>query len=242
MALPTHLAIIMDGNGRWAQARGRRRNYGHVKGAKVARATIEECVRLGIKNLTLYTFSTENWLRPFEEVSFLMGLLEKHLQKERETLIKNNIRFFTIGDQSRLPKGVISELNKTKEATAGNTGMNLIFALSYGGRQEITAAAQRLAQEALAGRLRPEEIDESLFDSYLSTSEIPDPDLIVRTSGEFRISNFLLWQAAYSEFFISDQPWPDFTMKELHRALELYSKRERRFGRVPLAPAVQPTS
>lgn len=231
----------MDGNGRWAQARGRPRNYGHVRGARIARQTIEECAKLGIKYLTLYTFSTENWLRPFEEVSFLMSLLEKHLRKERETLIRNNIRFHTIGDSSRLPRGVVAELNKTIEATASNTGMNLVFALSYGGRQEIAATAQRLAKDAVAGKIRPEDIDEALFDASLTTSGIPDPDLIIRTSGEFRISNFLLWQAAYSEFYICDVSWPEFTMAELERALNFYQKRERRFGRVLPAPSPLPS-
>jgi undecaprenyl diphosphate synthase len=238
LAIPQHVAIIMDGNGRWAQSKGRPRNYGHLKGAKVARKIIEECARIGIKNLTLYTFSTENWLRPFEEVSFLMSLLEKHLRRQRATLIKNNIRFHCIGDHSKLPKNVTQELKNTIEATAGSTGMNLVFAVSYGGRQEIAAAAKKLAEEALRGRINIEDIDESLFDSYLTTTAVPDPDLIIRTSGEFRISNFMLWQAAYSEFYISSLPWPDFTIKELQQALSLYEKRERRFGRV--GPSVSP--
>lgn len=231
----------MDGNGRWAQSRGQPRNFGHIKGAKVARETIEECARIGIKHLTLYTFSTENWLRPFEEVSFLMNLLEKQLEKERETLIRNNVRFNTIGDRTKLPQGVLAQLDKTIEATANNTGMNLIFALSYGSRQEITNAAQQLAREALAGRLQPEDINEDLVDSLMSTSGTPDPDLIIRTSGEFRISNFLLWQAAYSEFFITEKPWPDFNAEELAKALDFFAKRERRFGKISASPTPPPS-
>lgn len=231
MKLPKHLAIIMDGNGRWAQARGHHRIFGHVRGASVARMVIEECARRGVANLTLFTFSTENWFRPTDEVTFLMRLLARRLQKELSTLLKNNIRFRCIGDMSRLPSLVRERVEETIRLTSKCTGMNLTFALSYGGRQEIVRAAQALAAEAAAGSLSPESIDELTLASRLESSFLPDPDLIIRTSGEHRLSNFFLWQAAYAEFFVLDRPWPEFDAAELDRAFQFFDSRQRRYGR-----------
>jgi len=221
----------MDGNGRWAHQRGRDRTFGHLRGARVARKIVEECSKLGIKHLTLYSFSTENWLRPKNEVAFLMHLLVRHLRRERGTLMKNNVRFSTIGDLQRLPEDVRLEVEKTERETIGNTGLHLVFALSYGGRQEITNAVKQLAEEIEAGRMRPEEVDETAIQSRLQTASIPNPDLIIRTSGEFRLSNFLLWQSAYAELYFSDTLWPDFTLEEFHGALDSFAQRERRFGK-----------
>ena len=221
----------MDGNGRWAELRNHDRTFGHLKGARVAKTTIEACAELGVEYLTLYAFSTENWLRPKAEVSFLMMLLARHLRKERRSLMKNNIRFSVIGDLSRLPDGVVDEVNRTIEETSSNTGMTLVFALSYGGRQEITEAVRALAYEVAQGRLKPEDIDETVVAKHLQSSFMPDPDLIIRTSGEFRLSNFLLWQAAYSELYITQTLWPAFTTEELQVAFAKYASRERRFGR-----------
>jgi undecaprenyl diphosphate synthase len=229
--VPRHVAIIMDGNGRWAELRRRDRTFGHLKGARVAKQTIESCARMGVEQLTLYAFSTENWLRPKAEVTFLMRLLARHLRKERRSLMKNNIRFTVIGDISRLPEAVLVEVKHTIEATSGNTGLSLTFALSYGGRQEITAAMRSIAEEVAAGSLRPDAIDENLIAQKLQSSFMPDPDLIIRTSGEYRLSNFMLWQAAYSELFITKTLWPDFNTEELDAAFLQYSGRERRFGR-----------
>lgn len=231
MGLPRHLAFIMDGNGRWASARGHNRLFGHIRGAKVARNVIEECSRLGIQNLTLFAFSTENWFRPEDEVSFLMNLLFRQLKREREKLMSNNIRFRAIGELSRLPKFVSDEVFKTIDMTANNTGMSLTFALSYGGRQEITTMAQEVAKLALSHQLKPEEIDEATVARLLPSSFLPDPDLIVRTSGESRISNFFLWQSAYSEICFEQKPWPEFKISDLHSILDQYKARERRFGR-----------
>jgi undecaprenyl diphosphate synthase len=231
LKIPSHLAIIMDGNGRWAQVHGRDRTFGHLRGAKVSKSIIEHCANAGVKHLTLYAFSTENWLRPKQEVFFLMRLLAHHMQRERRDLIKNNIRFTTIGDLGRLPKMVASEVERTIRETAQNTGMHLVFALSYGARQELTHAVQTLAKEVTAGRLTAEAINENMIASALETADMPDPDLIIRTSGEFRLSNFLLWQAAYSELYVTDTLWPDFSPAELDKAFRIYSLRERRFGR-----------
>jgi undecaprenyl diphosphate synthase len=230
--LPEHIAIIMDGNGRWANARSRPRNFGHLKGARVARSTIVSCARLGLPYLTLYAFSTENWLRPKDEVSFLMKLLERNIRKERSTLMKNNIRFRNIGDLSRLPPGVMQEMQKTIEATSKNTGMLLTFAVNYGGRKEIADAAKELAQKVIQGEMQLTEINEGSLSKKLQSSYMPDPDLIIRTSGEYRLSNFLMWQAAYSEFYITPVCWPEFDEKELMKAIDSYSNRERRFGNV----------
>lgn len=229
--LPRHLAIIMDGNGRWAKSRRHSRLFGHIRGAKVAKRTIEECARLKLQNLTLFTFSTENWFRPVEEVQFLMHLLQRQLRREKQTLMKNNIRFNCIGDIDRLPSQVRAVVLDTVLATEANTGMNLTFALSYGGRQEITEVARELVRRAKNGMIREQDVDEALVASLLPSSFLPDPDLIVRTSGESRISNFFLWQSAYSEIVFEDKAWPDFSNSDLHRILETYAQRERRYGR-----------
>ena len=231
MKLPRHLAIIMDGNGRWAKARRHNRIYGHIRGAKIARNVIEECSRLKLQYLTLFAFSTENWFRPIEEVSFLMHLLDRQLRREQKTLMRNNIRFQSIGDLERLPANVRQVVLDTVEMTKDNTGMVLAFALSYGGRQEIAQMARELVRQAKAGMLEENEVDEALVASYLPSSFLPDPDLIVRTSGESRISNFFLWQSAYSEIEFEAKAWPDFNLQDLHRILQTYSERERRFGR-----------
>lgn len=233
MKVPRHLAIIMDGNGRWAQARGHHRIYGHARGASVARKVIEECSAKGIANLTLFTFSTENWFRPTEEVTFLMRLLARHLQRETQTLLKNNIRFRCIGDLGRLPTLVRARVEDTIARTSHCTGMNLTFALSYGGRQELVRATQTIAAEVARGELSPESIDEATIASRLESSFLPDPDLIIRTSGEHRLSNFFLWQAAYAEFFVMDRPWPEFSVAELDQALRFFDTRQRRYGRTP---------
>lgn len=229
--VPQHLAIIMDGNGRWAKARGYQRTYGHLRGARVAKNIIELCAERGVKFLTLYAFSSENWMRPFSEVTFLMQLLARHLRRERATLMQNNIRFQTIGDTSKLPDIVQAEIAKTIEETSANTGMTLIFALSYGSHQEITNAVKAICADVTSGTLDPSTITPELLASRLETSHLPNPDLIIRTSGEYRLSNFMLWQAAYSELYIADCVWPNFNREELEKAFEAYARRERRFGR-----------
>lgn len=232
MQPPKHVAIIMDGNGRWAQLRSRPRTFGHLKGARVAKKIITACVERGVEYLTLFAFSTENWARPSEEVSFLMRLLSRYLKKEIKTLMKQDVRFLHIGNLLRLPPEAREMVLETEKATAKNRTMTLVFALSYGGRQEITQAVKKLGSDLLEGRLASENIDEQLISSYLSTSFMPDPDLIIRTSGEYRISNFLLWQMAYSELFFTEKNWPDFSTNDLDEIFELLSKRERRFGRI----------
>ena len=204
---------------------------GHVRGANIAQNIIEECSRLEIKVLTLYAFSTENWQRSFEEVSFLMHLLRRQLVRERHQLMKNNIRFQIIGDPSKLPEQTRLEVFKTQEMTQGNNGMLLIFALNYGSRQEIVHACRAIAEKIQSGQLSPDELTEAVFAQHLQTNLIPDPDLIIRTSGEFRLSNFLMWQAAYSEILVRKTLWPDFSVAELHLCLQEYQTRTRRFGR-----------
>lgn len=231
MIVPRHLAIIMDGNGRWAKARRHGRLFGHIRGARRAKDIIEECVRLKIPYLTLFTFSTENWFRPAEEVSFLMHLLKRQLLRERETLMRNNVRFQTIGDLARLPETVRAVVESILDQTAGNSGMVLTFALSFGGRQEITQMVREVVRQVQIGSLEETEIDDALVASLLPSSFLPDPDLIIRTSGERRISNFFLWQSAYSEIEFENKPWPEFEISDLHRLIEQYSSRERRFGR-----------
>lgn len=230
MKLPNHVAIIMDGNGRWAKSRGHGRYFGHIRGAGRAKQIIEECARLKIGNLTLFTFSTENWKRPQDEVSFLMLLLKKRLKRETALLIQNNIRFRCIGDLSRLPESVRRQVDETIELTKNNTGMNLTFALNYGGRQEILESVKEIAEKVKSGELSPGQIDESFFSQQLPSHFLPDPDLIIRTSGESRLSNFFLWQAAYAEFFVTPVLWPDFTTDQLHQALQQFARVERRFG------------
>lgn len=221
----------MDGNGRWAKARRHHRIFGHLRGAKVAKNVIDECVALGIQNLTLFAFSTENWFRPAEEVNFLMHLLSRQLKREGRKLVEKNVRFQCIGQLDRLPPAVRKVVDGVIEDTSQNTGMNLTFALSYGGRQEITEMAQEIARQVALGTLEEKDVDEALVASLLPSSFLPDPDLIIRTSGESRLSNFFLWQSAYSEIAFEKKSWPDFTGADLIRILSAYSMRERRFGR-----------
>jgi undecaprenyl diphosphate synthase len=228
---PKHLAIIMDGNGRWAKARGHSRFYGHIKGGRVAKSVIEECSKLKMEYLTLFAFSTENWFRPKEEVSFLMKLLAKKLRSERHLLMEQNIRFCAIGEIERLPLAVRAEVLKTIEVTKNNSGMVLTFALSYGGRQEIVEMTKNIAEKIQSGDIDPSEIDEATLAANMPSSFLPDPDLVIRTSGERRISNFFLWQTAYSEIIFEDSSWPDFTISRLHEILLFFERRERRFGR-----------
>lgn len=231
MAIPEHIAIIMDGNGRWAQQHLRPRVFGHIKGARIAKKIITRSVELGIKNLTLYAFSTENWLRPQEEVSFLMKLLGRYLKKERENLIKQNIKFQVIGDVSKLPGIIIEQVDKSIADTKNNTGMVLTFALNYGGRQELVSAFLRLAEKIKANELPIENITENLITQVVETKSVGSPDLLIRTSGEMRLSNFLIWQAAYSELYFTKTLWPDFSIKDYEAAIDEYTLRERRFGK-----------
>lgn len=231
---PQHIGIIMDGNGRWAQMRSRPRTYGHVKGTRVAKKIITECSDIGVKTLTLYAFSTENWLRPHAEVSFLMTLLRRYLKKETENLVKKNIRFTVIGDLTRLPLDLLKSIDFAIERTSKCTGLQLVFAVSYGSRAEIAEAVRAIAQKVEKGLLKSEEIDEQTVDSHLSTYPAKDPDLIIRTSGECRLSNFMMWQAAYSELYFTSVLWPDFSISDLHKALETFKNRERRFGGLSL--------
>jgi undecaprenyl diphosphate synthase len=229
--LPGHMAIIMDGNGRWAKERMLRRIVGHRKGVETVRTIVEECSRLGIRYLTLFAFSSENWLRPKTEVRALMALLKRYVRMEAQRMMQNNIRFNIIGNCSDLPSDVNLELDKAMVRTSGNSGMTLTLALSYGGRQEIIHAATLLASDLSSGKVRQGEVDEALFEKYLYSFGMPEPDLLIRTSGEMRISNFLLWQLAYTELYFTDVNWPDFDITELHKALRNYQARERRFGR-----------
>jgi undecaprenyl diphosphate synthase len=229
--LPQHIAVIMDGNGRWAKKRGGLRIFGHQSAVTAVRDTVEAAAELGVKYLTLYAFSTENWSRPATEVSALMQLLVSTIRKETATLNKNNIRLQTIGNTASLPKACQKELLEAMEITKGNTHMTLVLALSYSGRWDITQAMQRIAQDAGHGIINPEAINEATVAQYLSTSGIPDPELLIRTSGEQRISNFLLWQLAYTELFITELLWPDFRREHLYEAIVAYQRRERRFGK-----------
>jgi undecaprenyl diphosphate synthase len=229
--LPSHIAIIMDGNGRWAQQRGLDRIFGHQQGVNSLREVIEASAELGIRYLTLYAFSTENWGRPDDEVSALMDIMVESLNNETETLIKNNISLRMIGDESRLSEGVRERLHRTIIETSGATGLNLIVALSYSSRWEITEAVKKISSDVQTGKIRNEEINEEKFGEYLATSGIPDPELMIRTSGELRISNFILWQLAYTELYFTDILWPDFGKEELYAAIADFQKRERRFGK-----------
>jgi undecaprenyl diphosphate synthase len=230
--IPAHIAIIMDGNGRWARKRGLPRVAGHKKGVDSVRDIVEACAQLGVQFLTLYTFSTENWKRPKDEVSTLMRLLLRSLRDETNELMQNNIKLTTIGDVKSLPSEVQKELNDAKERTKNNGKMTLNLALSYSGRWELIEAVKNITNLAIHQQLNVEQIDDYFFSRFLTTKDIPDPDLLIRTSGEFRVSNFLLWQIAYTEFFISDVFWPEFRRKDLYKAIENFQKRERRFGRL----------
>jgi len=229
--LPSHVAIIMDGNGRWAQQRGLERIFGHQQGVNAVREVIETAAELGIKYLTLYAFSTENWGRPDEEVSALMGIMIQSLNNETDTLIKNNIRLKAIGDVNRLADDVRERLSETINLTSVGTGLNLVVALSYSSRWEITEAARRMSVDVNNGTLKPDSIKEEDFEKYLTTYGIPDPELMIRTSGELRISNFLLWQLAYTELYFTDKLWPDFGKEDFYNAIIDFQKRERRFGK-----------
>ena len=229
--LPRHIAIIMDGNGRWAQEKGQDRLFGHFHGVESVRDIVEGCAELGIGYLTLYAFSTENWDRPAYEVTGLMELLVDTIRKEVETLNKNNIRLHVIGDMKMLPDYAQAELNEALELTAANTGLNLVMALSYSSRWELTEAVRNLAHDVREGKLDPDAITQDTLQHYLSTRDFPDPELMIRTSGEYRISNFLLYQLAYAELYFTNVRWPDFRKKDLYEAILDFQARERRFGK-----------
>ena len=227
--IPQHIAIIMDGNGRWATERNNPRSYGHQAGVETVRRITSECTRLGVKYLTLYTFSTENWNRPSDEIAALMGLVLTSL--EDEIFMKNNVRFQVIGDIKRLPAAVAEKLKETIEHTANNNAMTMVVALSYSARWELTEATKQIAIEVQKGEQKVEDIDENIINKHLCTNFMPDPDLLIRTGGEYRISNYLLWQLAYSELYFCDTYWPDFNEADLHTAIADYQKRQRRFGK-----------
>lgn len=228
--IPTHIAIIMDGNGRWAKKRFLPRTAGHKAGVETIREIVKECSKLGVKHLTLYAFSTENWKRPKLEVDTLMNLLSTYLRNEISELHKNNVKVTTIGQVEDLPKSCQSELDKAKDLTKDNTGVNLNLALNYGSRADIKNSVIDIVKACKSGKINIEDITEDTIKDYLSTKSIPDPDLIIRTSGEERLSNFLMWEAAYSEFYFTDVHWPEFSGKELKKAISVYQKRDRRFG------------
>ena len=229
--LPSHVAIIMDGNGRWAQQRGLERIFGHQKGVTALKEVIETAAELGIKYLSLYAFSTENWGRPDEEVSALMEIMVQSLNNETDTLLRNNIRLMAIGDVDRLANDVRERLFETINLTSVSNGLNLVVALSYSSRWEITEAARRISADVIKGSLKPDSINEGVFEKYLTTHGMPDPELMIRTSGELRISNFLLWQLAYTELYFTDKLWPDFGKEDFYIAIIDFQKRERRFGK-----------
>lgn len=233
--LPRHIAIIMDGNGRWAGQRGMPRVQGHEQGAHNVREIVTECARLGIGCLTLYSFSLENWKRPIEEVAYLMDLYYRYLIAERQTILENNIRFVQIGRREGLPDRVLAELDETARLSRDHRGMVLCLALNYGSRAEIVDAVRRIAGQAARGELKPEQIDEALFSRTLYTADLPDPDLLIRTSGELRISNFLLWQISYAELYVTDTHWPDFHPEQLHAAIRAFAERKRRYGGIESA-------
>ena len=232
MKVPQHIAIILDGNGRWAKAKGMPRNYGHAQGSKNVEIICEEAWRMGIKYLTVYAFSTDNWSRPESEVAALMKLLRNYMKTCLKTAEKNDMKIRVIGDIDPLDDDIKRRIRELEEATVDNGGLNFTIALNYGSRDEIVRASRKMAEDCAEGRLDPESIDETVFESYLDTHGIPDPDLMIRTSGEQRLSNYLLWQLAYSEFYFTDVPWPDFTKEELEKAVEEYNHRHRRFGGV----------
>lgn len=232
--LPAHVAVIMDGNGRWAQRQGKERVFGHEQGVKAVREITEAAAELGINYLTLYAFSTENWFRPKEEVSALMKLLVQTIGEETKTLMKNNIRLQAIGNLAALDVKCLAELEEAIRTTSGNNRMTLILALSYSSRWEIVEAARKMAEKAYNHQLDPQSIDDNLFEHYLNTSPYPDPELLIRTSGEYRLSNFLLWQIAYAELYFTPKLWPDFTKNDLYEAVIDFQKRERRFGKITL--------
>jgi undecaprenyl diphosphate synthase len=230
LKIPGHLAVIMDGNGRWAKARGKVRTEGHVEGVKALRRLVDLSIRYGIKHLTVFSFSSENWRRPRDEVNFIFGLLHRFVASDLATLIQNNVRIRIIGTEQGLDEPLRRLIAEVQQKTAANTGMELIVAFNYGGKSELTEATRRIAAAVAAGRLKPEDITEQTVEQALYTTGIPDPDLIIRTSGEQRVSNFLLWQGAYSELVFVEENWPDFSEQVFLRALDEYSSRSRRFG------------
>ena len=235
--LPRHIAMIMDGNGRWARERGLERIEGHVRGAETVRRVVEECCRLGIGQLTLYSFSSENWKRPQREVDFLMGLLKQYLVGERPEIMRQNIRFRVIGRRAELSPEVVDEIERTEGLSAGNTGLTLALAVNYGSRAEIVDAVRAIAGRVKRGELEPSAIDEGTVSDSLYTGGMPDPDLLIRTAGEMRVSNYLLWQISYAELWVTPVCWPDFTTDVFHGALRDYAGRERRFGGLKTATA-----
>ena len=232
MKIPQHVAIILDGNGRWAKSKGMPRNYGHTVGAKNVETVCQAAHDMGIKYLTLYAFSTENWNRPDNEVNALMKLLESYLKNCIKTADKNNMRVRVIGDTTKLSEKFQNQIKELESASAHNDGLNLQIAINYGSRDEMIRAMRKMTKDCADGRFAPEEITEELFEGYLDTHGIPDPDLLIRTSGELRLSNYLLWQLAYTEFYFTDVPWPDFSKEELEKAIETYNHRDRRYGGV----------
>lgn len=232
MNIPQHVAIILDGNGRWAKAKGMPRNYGHAQGSKNVEKICEEAWRMGIKYLTVYAFSTENWNRPKEEVNALMKLLRNYMKTCLKTAAKNDMKVRVIGDITKLDEDIQKRILELEEATKNNGGLNFQIAINYGSRDEITRVVRTLAEDVKEGKLMPEEVNEACIERYLDTHDIPDPDLLIRTSGEQRLSNYLLWQLAYTEFYFTDVPWPDFSKQELEKAIEQYNRRDRRYGGV----------
>ncbi len=232
LRIPEHVAIILDGNGRWAKAKGLPRHMGHVEGCKTVERTVEDAARLGIKYLTVYGFSTENWKRSEEEVSGLMELFRFYMVRLLKSATKNNVRVRVIGDRTRFAEDIIKGLDKLEGETASNTGLTFVIAVNYGSRDEITRGVRKLVANCAAQGVDPATIDEAMIESYLDTAGMPDPDLLIRTSGEQRLSNYLMWQLAYTEFYFTDVYWPDFNKEELVKAIEKYNKRERRFGGV----------
>lgn len=230
--LPKHVAIIMDGNGRWAQARGKDRSYGHKAGAEVVRPIVTACSDLGLEALTLYAFSTENWTRSSDEVSTLMDLYVMYLESERDLFMENNVRFNQIGRREGLPNEVLDALDRMKEETSHHDGLTMTLALNYGSRAEITDAMRAIAVKVAEGALAPEDIDDQAISDHLYTAGLPDPDLLIRTAGEMRLSNYLLWQLSYAEFYVTDVCWPEFNVEELHKAFAAFKGRTRRFGGV----------
>jgi undecaprenyl diphosphate synthase len=231
--LPRHIAVIMDGKGRWAQQQGLPRIEGHRRGVQSVRRVTEECARLGIEQLTLFCFSSENWKRPSQELRFLMQLLEQYMIEERAEIMRQNLRVAIIGRRSGLPPDALTEMDRTVELNRTNTGMRICLAINYGGRAEIVDTVRQIAEEVQAGRLTPKKIDESTIDERLYTAGMPEPDLLIRTAGERRISNFLLWQISYAEIWVTERCWPDFDENLLHEALRDYATRSRRFGGLP---------
>ena len=235
LRIPVHLGVIMDGNGRWAEARGKRRTEGHIEGVKALRKLVELCITYGVPHLTVFSFSSENWTRPKDEISFIFNLLRRFVASDLQNLIRNNVRVRIIGSRTGLDPSLVRLIDDVEAKTAGNTGLVLIVAFNYGGKAEIAEATRRIAGEVAAGRLAPEAITEDTIAAALYTAGLPDPDLIIRTSGEQRISNFLLWQAAYAEFVFVDENWPDFGEASFIRVLETYARRDRRFGGIEAA-------